>query len=149
MSCYKFGYDSQAALEEHFSAYGDLSSVVLEGLSELQESNDASLSSNVSARVAFTTRRSAEKAFLHGKVWQGHKLQFVWLTSKEVGISGNPPSASKVVSNTSIQPSGNDTSADHQEVVEADVGSVEPDKERESKSASTSSSSESKRSSCS
>ncbi|KAL8475412.1 hypothetical protein ACS0TY_028172 [Phlomoides rotata] len=143
------GLTDAAALEEHFSAYSDLSSVVLEG-SELQESNDASSSSNVSARISFTTRRSAEKAFLHGKVWQGHKLQFVWHTGKEVGISGNPPSASKVVSNTNIQPSGDDASVDHQEVVEADAATVEPDKESNSKSStSTSSSSESKRSSCS
>ncbi|KAL1537102.1 zinc finger CCCH domain-containing protein 41-like [Salvia divinorum] len=93
-----------AALEEHFSSYGDLASVVLEE-SELQETNDASVStSDVSACVSFTTRRSAERAFSHGKSWQGHKLQFSWLTSvntgKEVDNSGNPPATSNVSFNT-------------------------------------------------
>ncbi|KAG6394248.1 hypothetical protein SASPL_144831 [Salvia splendens] len=93
-----------AALEEHFSSYGDLASVVLEE-SELQETNDASVSSSdVSARVSFTTRRSAERAFSHGKSWQGHKLQFSWLTSintsKEVDKSGNPPATSNASVNT-------------------------------------------------
>ncbi|KAG6392494.1 hypothetical protein SASPL_146716 [Salvia splendens] len=93
-----------AALEEHFSSYGDLASVVLEE-SELQETNDASVSSSdVSACVSFTTRRSAERAFSHGKSWQGHKLQFSWLTSintsKEVDKSGNPPATSNASVNT-------------------------------------------------
>ncbi|XP_042025358.1 zinc finger CCCH domain-containing protein 41-like [Salvia splendens] len=93
-----------AALEEHFSSYGDLASVVLEE-SELQETNDASVSSsNISARISFTTRRSAEKAFSHGKSWQGHKLQFSWLSSvntgKESDSSGNLPAISKASVNT-------------------------------------------------
>lgn len=73
--------------------------------SEPQETNDASVSSSdVSARVSFTTRRSAERAFSHGKSWQGHKLQFLWLTSintsKEVDKSGNPPATSNASVNT-------------------------------------------------
>ncbi|KAL1538530.1 zinc finger CCCH domain-containing protein 41-like [Salvia divinorum] len=106
-----------AALEEHFSSYSDLASVVLEE-SELQENDDASVSSsNVSARVSFTTRRSAEKAFSHGKSWQGHKLQFLWLSSvntgKEADSSGNLPAASKASVNTGkeIDSSGNLPSA--------------------------------------
>lgn len=142
-------------MEEHFSPYGDLSSVVLEG-SELQETNDASVSSDVSARVSFTTRRSAERAFLHGKSWQGHKLQFVWFTSinsdKEIGGSGNLPATSNVPSDANVQPSGDDASTNYQKIaalgtgepenlrIEANADSVERGKD--SKSTSTSSSSE-------
>lgn len=141
------GLGDVAALEEHFSSYGDLASVVLEG-SELQETNDASASSDVSACVSFTTRRSAERAFLHGKSWQGHKLHFLWLstinnTGKEVGSSGNLPAASNV-------PSDVDASTDNQKVadesgnlkIEAVADSSEQDKNSKSTSTSTSSSSE-------
>lgn len=149
------GLADVAALEGHFSSYGDLASVVLEG-SEPQETNDASVSSDVSARVSFTTRRYAERAFSHGKSWQGHVLQFSWISSintgKEVGSSGNPPSTSNVPSDVNAQPSGDDASTDEQKTVasgseepgnpkiEADADSAEQDKD--SKSASTSSSSE-------
>ncbi|KAH6792155.1 hypothetical protein C2S52_002632 [Perilla frutescens var. hirtella] len=149
------GLADVAALEEHFSSYGDFPSVVLEG-SELQESNDASVSSDVSARVSFTTRRSAERAFSHGKSWQGHLLQFSWLSSintgKEVGSSGKLPVTSNVPSDVYTQPSGADASTDDQKTVasgsdepgnlkiEADADSAEQDKD--SKSVSTSSSSE-------
>jgi len=30
-------------------------------------------------RVIYTTRRAAERAFTHGKSWQGHNLQLAWL----------------------------------------------------------------------
>ena len=39
-----------------------------------------------SARVSFVTRRSAERAFVTGRCWQGHNLNFAWLST-------NPPSS--------------------------------------------------------
>ncbi|KAI3474913.1 hypothetical protein Pfo_030224 [Paulownia fortunei] len=124
--------------------------------SERQETFDASVSSDVSARVSFTTRHFAERAFLHGKSWQGHKLQFMWLTStnsgKEGGGSGNLSAASNRPSDANIQPSGQDASAHYKKtaalgtgepehlIIEADADSVEQDKD--SKSTSTSFSSE-------
>lgn len=125
--------------------------------SELRESNDASVSSNVSARVSFTTRRSAERAFVQGKSWQGHKLQFLWATSvhnpgKEVKSSDNLPAPSSVPSDVKSQPCEDDASTDNQknsasgsdepetQKIEGDADSAE--QEKDSKSASTSSSSE-------
>lgn len=81
------GIVNVAALKEHFSAFGDLSSVELEE-SENHEHSDDSVESHVSARVCFTSRRSAEKAFLQGKTWQGHKMQFKWLTPGSAGKDG-------------------------------------------------------------
>ncbi|XP_047960343.1 zinc finger CCCH domain-containing protein 41-like isoform X2 [Salvia hispanica] len=129
-----------AALEGHFSSYGDLASVVLEE-SELQETNDASVSSsNISARISFTTRRSAEKAFSNGKLWQGHKLQFLWLSSvntgnlpavskasvntgKEVDSSGSVPAASSASVNTGkeVDSSGNLPAASNAPSESADI----------------------------
>ncbi|KAL6552954.1 hypothetical protein OROGR_006796 [Orobanche gracilis] len=99
------GLANVAALEEHFSAYGELCSVEL--AESQQDTKDASVSSNVSARVSFTTRPFAEKAFLHGKLWQGHKLQFMWLKSvnsgKEGGGSGNLSAANKRQPDAKVQ----------------------------------------------
>ncbi|KAK4772808.1 hypothetical protein SAY86_014583 [Trapa natans] len=63
-----------AALKEHFSSYGD-PTIVLED----EETCDSSKGS--SARVGFKERRSAERAFLNCKSWQGHNLQFAWVFS--------------------------------------------------------------------
>lgn len=82
-----------AALEEHFNTYGDLSSVELEE-SQPKESNEAPSACGISARISFATRQSAEKAFVNGKSWKGHPLQFTWLKSntsgKESDAPGNP-----------------------------------------------------------
>lgn len=73
-------------MKEHFSAYGDISWVEVEvDESEVEGTNASAATFNTSARISFTTRRSAEKAFLHGKSWQGHKLQYIWLTSNNSG----------------------------------------------------------------
>ena len=64
-------------MKEHFSTFGALSNVELEDL----EPNDSEASKICSAHISFTTRRSAEKAFVNGKCWQGNNLQFMWLTS--------------------------------------------------------------------
>ncbi|CAA3000999.1 zinc finger CCCH domain-containing 41-like [Olea europaea subsp. europaea] len=103
------GLANVAALEEHFSSYGDLSSVELEEL-EPQETSNASLPSNVAARVSFTTRHSAEKAFLNGKCWQGHNLRFMWITysnsSKNSGGTANSSAPSDRPSYSNVQSSG-------------------------------------------
>ncbi|KAL7190341.1 hypothetical protein ACSBR2_022591 [Camellia fascicularis] len=69
------GLANVAVLKEHFSAYGDLSAVELEDV----ESSDLVASKNCSAHISFTTRHSAERAFVNGKCWQGHNLQLTWL----------------------------------------------------------------------
>ncbi|KAL3629192.1 hypothetical protein CASFOL_026414 [Castilleja foliolosa] len=93
------GLANVAALEEHFSTYGELSLVELE--ESLQDTNDASVSCNVSARVSFTARHFAEKAFSHGKSWQKHKLQFTWLSSVNSGKENGGPDNISAASNTS------------------------------------------------
>lgn len=44
-------------------------------------SSESETSKDFSARITFTTRRTAEKAFVNGKCWQGHNLKFMWLAS--------------------------------------------------------------------
>lgn len=65
---------------------------------ELQDSSDESVTSKTSARIYFTTRHSAERAFSQGKCWKGHNMQFIWLTpsnsTKDNGDRENPSSAS-------------------------------------------------------
>ncbi|KAL2532227.1 Zinc finger CCCH domain-containing protein 41 [Abeliophyllum distichum] len=108
------GLANVAALEEHFSSYGDLSSVEVEE-SQPQETSNASLPSYVAARVSFTTRHSAEKAFLNGKCWQGHYLQFMWNTSsnsrKNIGGVANSSAPSDRPSDANVQSSGEDNSS--------------------------------------
>ncbi|XP_042498449.1 zinc finger CCCH domain-containing protein 27-like isoform X2 [Macadamia integrifolia] len=67
-----------------------------------------------SARVIFTTRHAAERAFLNGKCWQGHSLQFAWLatssnfTSEPGGRENSPiptpraPPGAEVPSKTAV-----------------------------------------------
>ncbi|KAL2505207.1 Zinc finger CCCH domain-containing protein 41 [Abeliophyllum distichum] len=59
------GLEIIAVLEEHFSTFGNISSVELEELVP-QDSTDASKPSNISARISFKTHPSAERAFLNG-----------------------------------------------------------------------------------
>lgn len=60
-------------MKEHFLPYGELSAVELEDV----QVND---SSQQEARINFTTRRAAERAFINGKCWKDHNLKFMWLT---------------------------------------------------------------------
>lgn len=75
------GLTNVASLKEHFSTYGDLSSVDLEELETHEGINGSETSKSCSARITFTSRRSAEKAFKSGKCWQGNNLHFTWITS--------------------------------------------------------------------
>lgn len=75
------GLANVATLKEYFSSYGDLSAVELEDEPSDYDGVGSETLKNCSACVTFTTRRSAERAFLNGKCWQGKNLKFVWLTS--------------------------------------------------------------------
>ncbi|KAJ4831506.1 hypothetical protein Tsubulata_004738 [Turnera subulata] len=78
------GLANVAALKEHFSCHGEILTVDIEDAEPC--GNDANadapeIPKNCAARVNFTTRQSAERAFLNGKCWQGHNLKFMWVTS--------------------------------------------------------------------
>lgn len=70
-----------AVLKEHFSPYGDLSAVEVEDPVANEGSNhNLEKTENCGAQVSFTMRSCAEKAFINGKSWKGHALQFTWLS---------------------------------------------------------------------
>lgn len=62
-----------AALKDHFSPYGEISALELEDVGD----HDSSQSE---ARIRFTTRQAAERAFVNGKKWKDHTLKFIWMT---------------------------------------------------------------------
>ncbi|CAD6263939.1 unnamed protein product [Miscanthus lutarioriparius] len=72
---------NESVLADHFSSFGELLSVVLEDTEA--HNHDATLkpSLSCSACVTYTTRQSAEKAFIGGKSCKGHTLRFMWLTA--------------------------------------------------------------------
>ncbi|KAI3981476.1 hypothetical protein MKX01_007403 [Papaver californicum] len=76
-------------LKDHFSSFGDLSTIEVEDFEPRNISASPELSDSHSARVTFTTRRSAEKAFTNGKCLQGHNLKFMWLTSSSNSTSNS------------------------------------------------------------
>ncbi|GER47966.1 RNA recognition motif-containing family protein [Striga asiatica] len=136
------GLANVATLEEHFSAYGELSSVEL----EQEDTKDDSKPATITARVSFTTRHFAEKAFLHGKSWQGHKLQFTWsksvISGKGSGGSGKVSVASDERSDANVEDGEINAPAHYEKTavlgspdeveelkVEADVESGEQDKD--------------------
>ncbi|KAL1318909.1 hypothetical protein HN51_071189 [Arachis hypogaea] len=86
------GLADVAILKEHFLPYGELSTVELEA-SQVNGSNQQE------ARIIFTTRRAAERAFVNGKCWKDHNLKFVWLTpsnsSNAAGSREHSPPAPK------------------------------------------------------
>ncbi|KVI09192.1 zinc finger CCCH domain-containing protein 41-like isoform X1 [Cynara cardunculus var. scolymus] len=94
-------------LKEHFSPFGDLSKVELDSLDPADGNNDPG-TAKYSARVYFTTRHSAEKAFSSGKCWNGHNLQFSWLKSsnlsKDRANGESPLPTSKGNSDASVGP---------------------------------------------
>ncbi|XP_031094352.1 zinc finger CCCH domain-containing protein 41 [Ipomoea triloba] len=114
------GLANAAVLKDHFSAFGELSSVELEA-TEVQDKLDTS---KISAQVSFASRRSAERAFLNGKSWQGHTLQFTWLpfvnsnkggvkenasACKDLGIKENTSSSCQLSSDTNTPTPMEDT----------------------------------------
>ncbi|KAI8541438.1 hypothetical protein RHMOL_Rhmol08G0060600 [Rhododendron molle] len=107
------GLANVAVLKEHFSAYGELSAVEIEDV----ETSESLASQNCSAHISFTTRLSAERAFLNGRCWQGHNLQFTWVLSSNSsngnGVRENPPSASKMPLDANLQPAVEVTPIDY------------------------------------
>ncbi|KAG8501525.1 hypothetical protein CXB51_004027 [Gossypium anomalum] len=83
-------------LKEHFLQYGDLSAVEIE---DVENDNDmgSEAMNNCSIVITYGTRRSAERAYVNGKCWQGINLQFTWLTSSN---SSNDPSSKETSSST-------------------------------------------------
>lgn len=92
-----------AIMKEHFSPYGDLSNAELEDLESRDCGSESEASKDCSACITFTTRRSAERAFLNGKCWEGHDLKFMWLTSS---ISSNDRSGRENSPSTTTTPKG-------------------------------------------
>lgn len=74
---------------------------------EPQDCNNGSEVQNTSAKISFRSRRSAERAFLNGKSWQGQILQLMWVQSsnpaKDVGVGENVTPASKQPSDANGQ----------------------------------------------
>lgn len=78
-------------MADHFSSFGELSSVFLEDTEA--HNHDATLkpSLSCSACVTYTTRQSAEKAFIGGKSCKGHTLRFMWLTASPGSNNNSRP----------------------------------------------------------
>ncbi|KAG8477247.1 hypothetical protein CXB51_030667 [Gossypium anomalum] len=91
-------------LKEHFSQYGDLFSVELEDVENEDDVMVSETLNDCSARITYSTCHSAEKAYANSKCWQGHNLQFSWLTS----------------SNSNNDPISKETSSAPKEPLEAD-----------------------------
>ncbi|KAF3655289.1 putative trithorax group protein osa-like [Capsicum annuum] len=100
------GLANVAVLKEHFSTFGNLPSVELDD-SELQDGNNGTKTLNISACICFPTRRSAERAFSNGNIWQGQALQFMWLQSsnstKDIGVKKDADCALKQPPDVSFQ----------------------------------------------
>ncbi|KAH0710908.1 hypothetical protein KY284_012335 [Solanum tuberosum] len=106
------GLANVTVLKEHFSTFGDPPAVEMEDL-EPQDGNNGSEMSNISASICFPTRRSAERAFSNGKIWQGQALQFMWLQSsnstKDIGVKKDAHPALKQPPDASVQTIPQDT----------------------------------------
>ncbi|XP_057872633.2 zinc finger CCCH domain-containing protein 27 [Cryptomeria japonica] len=74
-----------AVLKERFSVFGDLSSVEFDDVEGYAD--EVTKAEKCSVRVAYTTRRAAERAFGHGKSLQGQNLHFVWLMPSNSTLS--------------------------------------------------------------
>ncbi|KAH7532473.1 hypothetical protein FEM48_Zijuj04G0023700 [Ziziphus jujuba var. spinosa] len=118
-----------AVLKEHFLPYDDLSNVELEDVETHDNSSESETSKDCSACITFTTRRSAERAFINGKCWEGHNLKFTWLpssiSSNDRGGKENSPSTPKGLLDADIHPGEKPTSIVSQEA--ASSGTVEAD----------------------
>ncbi|XP_031405169.1 zinc finger CCCH domain-containing protein 41-like isoform X1 [Punica granatum] len=104
------GLANVAALKEHFSPYGEHSNVEFKNIEANADLSESWTTKNCSACVRFTTRQSAERAFMHGKCWKGHYMQFLWLKSNDsipaakVASETDNPSAGKESSISSHGP---------------------------------------------
>ncbi|XP_004304651.1 PREDICTED: zinc finger CCCH domain-containing protein 41 [Fragaria vesca subsp. vesca] len=100
------GFANVTVIKEHFVPCGDISNVELEDLESRDSSSELDISKKCSARITFATRRSAEKAFLNGKCWEGCDLKFVWLTSSNSSNGGekSPSTTPRAALSADIQP---------------------------------------------
>ncbi|KAL4355154.1 hypothetical protein GQ457_06G041240 [Hibiscus cannabinus] len=114
------GFADVAVLKDHFLQYGDLSSVELQDVEN--EDNDnirPEPSKNCSALITYSTRQSAERAYINGKCWQGNNLQLKWLTSSTTTnpcSKGTSSSAPKEPSEAAGQTEENSACSISQEV---------------------------------
>ncbi|KAI4389121.1 hypothetical protein MLD38_001381 [Melastoma candidum] len=72
------GLANVAALEEHFSAYGELTLVKLEDMDGQRDGDETRTAETLSAGIGFSTQASADRAFNDGKCWQGQTMNFQW-----------------------------------------------------------------------
>ncbi|KAF5178622.1 Zinc finger ccch domain-containing protein [Thalictrum thalictroides] len=87
-----------AILKEHFSTYGDIFAVELEGIEADTGGVCSEPSGSLSARITFTTRREAETAFSNGKCWKGHNLKCSWVVVNSISTKSgreNSPTTPK------------------------------------------------------
>lgn len=95
-------------MKEHFSNYGDISVLELEDLEAYSGDDCSGQSGNLSAVIAYTTRRSSEMAFANGKCWKGHNLKFSWVvghsnsTNSHSGKENSPTSNPKGTPDTEL-----------------------------------------------
>ncbi|XVE84011.1 hypothetical protein DITRI_Ditri16bG0134600 [Diplodiscus trichospermus] len=115
------GFADVDVLKEHFLQFGDLSSVELEDLENYDDMGSEALK-NCSVVLAYSTRRSAEIAYVNGKYWKGNNLRFTWLTSSN---SNNGPGGKEASSSTPKGPSRADVQTEEKLVRSAsqEVGS--------------------------
>ncbi|CAN1188110.1 Zinc finger CCCH domain-containing protein 41 [Linum perenne] len=118
------GLANVAILKEHFSAFGDVTSVEIEDAEPCNsDDNTSKMAKLCSANVTFATRRSAEKAFLNGKSWQDHSLQFVWVASStSINQPGGKTSTSAVPMEKVINVDSEDVSALGKGEIQTDDG---------------------------
>ncbi|XVF16363.1 hypothetical protein REPUB_Repub10bG0025000 [Reevesia pubescens] len=90
------GFADVEVLKEHFLQYGDLLSVELEDV-ENDDNMGSEALNNCSVIITYSTRLSAERAYVNGKCWQGNNLKFTWLTSSN---SSNDPNSKETSSST-------------------------------------------------
>lgn len=106
------GLANVTVLKEHFSTFGDPPAVEMEDL-EPQDGNNGSEMLNISASICFPTRRSAERAFSNGKIWQGQALQFMWSQSsnstKDIDVKKDGDPALKQPLDANVQTIPQDT----------------------------------------
>ncbi|KAL4577167.1 hypothetical protein LXL04_013271 [Taraxacum kok-saghyz] len=120
---------SVAVLKEHFSSFGDFSKVELDDVGPSDGSEDNG-TPKVTACVYFMTRNAAEKAFVSGKSWNGHSLQFSWLKSSNQSplstSKGNSDGSVPVVEMAKSSKSG-DEESEKVEQMEIDKERTEPE----------------------
>ncbi|URD94208.1 zinc finger CCCH domain-containing protein [Musa troglodytarum] len=70
-------------LQDHFSSFGDLASIVLEEHGERSENEGMKTPENFCAHITFTSCDSAQRAYVGGQCWQGQSLHFMWLSESD------------------------------------------------------------------